>query len=142
MKILLAVDGSKNSLDAASSLIRHAAWFKEAPSVALIYVHLPVPRVGLFGAGPTKAALERYYREEGDECLAKARRLFAKSKLLYEEAILVGPISETICSEAQKRKCDMIWMGTRGLGAAAGLVVGSTATKVLHAATMPVVLVR
>jgi nucleotide-binding universal stress UspA family protein len=142
MKILMAVDGSKNSLDAVSSLIRHTGWFKEMPSVALVYVHLPVPRVSMFGAGPTRAALEKYYREEGEECLAKARRLLAKSKLPCEEAILVGEVAETICGEAQKRKCDMIWMGTRGLGAVAGLVVGSTATKVLHAATVPVVLVK
>jgi nucleotide-binding universal stress UspA family protein len=36
----------------------------------------------------------------------------------------------------------MIYMGTRGMGAVSGLVMGSTATKVLHLASVPVVLVH
>ena len=35
MKILLAVDGSKNSLDAVASLIKHADWFSAPPAVRL-----------------------------------------------------------------------------------------------------------
>ena len=33
MKILLAVDGSKYSLDAVDSLVEHADWFRESPAV-------------------------------------------------------------------------------------------------------------
>ena len=33
MKILLAVDGSKNSLDALDCLIEHAGWYREKPQV-------------------------------------------------------------------------------------------------------------
>ena len=36
----------------------------------------------------------------------------------------------------------MIWMGTRGMSAAANVFMGSVATKVLHAAKMPVTLVK
>lgn len=142
MKILLAVDGSKNSLDAVSSLIRHADWFREPPTVRLVYVHLPVPKVGLFGAGPSKAALERYYSEEGAKSLAKAKRLLDKARVLHEDSILVGDPAETICGAAAQGKFDMICMGSRGLGATASLVVGSVATKVLHSAKMPVLLVK
>ena len=39
MKILLAVDGSKYSLDAVDSLIEHAGWYREKPQVELLTVH-------------------------------------------------------------------------------------------------------
>jgi nucleotide-binding universal stress UspA family protein len=142
MNILLAVDGSKNSLNAVSSLIEHVNWFAEAPAVHLLYVHLPVPKVGGFGGGPSKSMLEKYYQEEGEECLTKARRLLDKAKVDYDDAILVGPVAETICKYAAQKKCDLIVMGTRGQSSAVNLVVGSVATKVLHAATVPVMLVK
>lgn len=42
MKILVAVDGSKNSLNAVDSVIQHADWYREKPTVELVTVHLPV----------------------------------------------------------------------------------------------------
>ena len=142
MKILLAVDGSKDSLGAVSSLIEHAGWFKERPKICLTYVHLPVPKIGAFGGGPSKEALANYYREEGEVALAKAVKLLDKAKIPHEDAILVGEPGATICKHAANEKCDMIYMGTRGMGAAANLLLGSIATKVLHNASVPVMLVR
>ena len=142
MDILLAIDGSKNSLAAAASLIDHVDWFAKAPTVHLLYVHLPVPKVGAFGRGPSKSALEKYYAEEGDECLAKAKALLDKAKVPHVDTVLVGQPSEAICKYATEKKCDLICMGTRGLGAAANLIVGSVATKVLHASKVPVMLVK
>lgn len=142
MNILLAVDGSKNSLDAVSSLIKHVDWFREPPTVHLTYVHLPVPRVGAFGAGPSKEALSRYYREEGVRALAKAKKLLDKAAIPHEDAILVGPVAETLCKLATTEKCDLICMGTRGFSAVANMIMGSVATKVLHSAKVPVLLVK
>jgi nucleotide-binding universal stress UspA family protein len=56
MKILVAVDGSKPSLKAVQLLVDHCDWYREAPEVELLAVHLPVPRVGHLN----KAQLERY----------------------------------------------------------------------------------
>lgn len=140
MKVLLAVDGSKNSLDAVTSLIKHADWFSAPPRVCLVYVHLPVPKVGALG--PSKTALDRYYNEEGVERLAKANRLLDKANIPHVVSILVGDPAETICKVAAAEKCDLICMGSRGLGAVANLVLGSVATKVLHGAKAPVLLVK
>ena len=54
MKILLAVDGSKNSLDAVQCLIEHADWYREPPQVELVTVHLPVPKLPGMGAAVGK----------------------------------------------------------------------------------------
>ena len=142
MHILLAVDGSKNSLHAVSSLIAHANWFKEAPKVHLLFVHLPVLRFGAFKYGPSKEDLDSYHREEGEQALAEAKTLLDTAGIPHSDAILVGQAAEMICEHAAEEKSELICMGTRGLGATANLVMGSVATKVLHGAKVPVLLVK
>src|SRR2546422_3026109 len=67
MKILLAVDGSKYSLDAVDCLIDHADWYRESPEVELLTVHLPIPKLPGFSLAVGKSQLQRYYQEEGEE---------------------------------------------------------------------------
>jgi nucleotide-binding universal stress UspA family protein len=55
---------------------------------------------------------------------------------------MVGPIARSLASEAKKLKCDMIVMGTHGMGAVSGMLLGSVAAKTVHLAHCPVVLVR
>lgn len=142
MKILLAVDGSRNSLDAVTTFIAHLDWFRDAPSVRLIYVHLPLPKVGGMSAVVSRAQIARYYAEEGAEALGRARKLLKNANVDFSSAVLVGSPAETIVAEARKFDCDLIYMGTRGLGAVSNLVVGSIATKVLHLSKVPVILVK
>jgi nucleotide-binding universal stress UspA family protein len=143
MNILLAVDGSKNSLDAVASLITHVNWFKELPKVQLLYVHLPVPSVGgAFGHGPSKEALDKYYTEEGEAALATAKSMLDKARVPHADSIVVGQPADTICDHAIRAECELICMGTRGLGAAQSLVLGSVANKVLHMSSIPVLLVK
>ncbi len=40
MRICVAVDGSKPSLDAVNLLIDHADWYREKPTVELVTVHV------------------------------------------------------------------------------------------------------
>jgi nucleotide-binding universal stress UspA family protein len=60
----------------------------------------------------------------------------------YEKEILIGNIAEVIARRADELGCDGIVMGTRGMTAIGGLVMGSVATKVVHAANVPVTLVK
>ena len=142
MKILLAVDGSKYSLDAARSLIEHAGWYREKPEVELVYVHLPVPKLPGVSRFITKAQLVHYYEEEGAAQLAKAKKLLRASGISFQARVLVGPVAETIVAHARASRCDLIFIGTRGMTAAGNMLLGSTATKVLHLATVPVLVVK
>ena len=142
MKILLAVDGSKHCLVAVDSLIEHAGWLRAKPEVELVAVHLPVPAVGRMGFGPTKSQLQKYYAEEGEAMLAAAKKKLGAAKLRYTARILVGSIAETLVKHAKDARCDLIFIGTRGMTAAANALLGSTATKVLHLSTVPVLLVK
>ena len=142
MKILLAVDGSPNSTGAVKTLIKHMDWFRAKPVVRLINVRLEVPRIGGMGSAVSKASLSRYYAEEGEQALAKARRLLERASVKFDAKVLVGRPAEAIVAEAQNAACDLIYMGTRGLGAVSNMLVGSIATKVLNLATVPVLIVK
>ena len=55
---------------------------------------------------------------------------------------LFGYAAREIVSDAAELGADVIVMGTRGRGDLAGLVLGSTAHKVIHLADRPVLVVR
>lgn len=142
MKILLAVDGSKNSMDAVECLIEHANWYREQPTVELVTVHLPVPKLPNMGKVVGRKELERYYQEEGEGNLQRAAKRLKDAGIEFTPNVLVGPIAESISDFADKKKCDLILVGTRGMTATANALLGSTTTKLLHISKIPVLLVR
>ncbi len=141
-RILIAVDGSSHSVKVARAAIRQAAGYKQPPELHLIYVHLPVPTLGGLIKPVGHEELQRYYREEGEDALRGAKKLLDREKLACSVHILVGPVAESIASEARKLKADLIVMGTHGMGAVSGMLLGSVAAKTVHLARCPVVLVR
>lgn len=141
MKILLAVDGSKQSMRGVDCLLEHAEWYRDRPQVELVTVHLPVPALGGI-RGVSKSQVQKYYQEEGEAWLAPAKKKLDAAKMPYTAQILVGPVAETLVKHAKSSGCDLIYIGTRGMTATANALLGSTATKVLNLSTVPVLLVK
>ena len=141
MKILLAVDGSKYSIDAVKFLTGHMEWVRDK-QVDLVFVHPPVPKLSGLGAVIGKKQLEQYYQEEGAEALAAAKQVLDAAKIAYTAHVLVGPPAETIVAHAKKARPELLLIGHRGASAAANLVLGSVATKVMHLSPIPVLLVK
>src|SRR5687767_5521745 len=142
MRILLAVDGSKHSLQAVQSLINHAGWYRDRPEVQLLTVHLPVPKLPGMGAAVGKSQIQKYYQEEGEAKLVAARRKLDAAGLRYQASVVVGPVAETIVKHAKDKRCDLIFIGSRGMSEMGKALLGSTATKVLHISDIPVLLVK
>ena len=142
MRILLAVDGSKHSLNAAQFLIDHAGWLKNAPELDLVTVHLPVPKLPGMGAAVSKAQIDKYYQEESERSLAAARKKLDAAGVRYGAHTLVGAVAETLVKHAKDRRCDLICIGTRGHSELGKALMGSTATKVTHISEVPVLLVK
>ena len=142
MKILLAVDGSKCSLDAVDCLIEHADWYRGKPAVELVTVHLPLPKLPRMGLVVGKNQIQKYYEEEGEATLAMAKKKLGVAGIEYKASVLVGQVAESIVQHAAKARCDLIFIGNQGRTAAANMVIGSTATKVLQLSKVPVLLVR
>ena len=141
MKILIPVDGSANASRAIERLVASLRWYAARPSIELLAVHLPVPNVYAFSHVISRSMVESYYAEECDDMLRPARALLDASGVAYVVHTAIGDIGECIVAKADALECDLIWMGTRGMNAAANLLLGSVATRVLHLARVPVTLV-
>lgn len=141
MNILLPVDGSEQALRAVDQVIQLAAAAREQPEVHLLHVHLPIP-IGRVQAHIGKETLAAYYREESEAQLAPALARLDAAGLKPAVHIHVGQPAEVITHMAQTLNCGQIVMGTHGRAAVAGLVLGSVASRVVHLASCPVLLVK
>ena len=142
LKVLLPVDGSKSATRAAKALVKTLSWYKTRPQVDLLAVHLPVPRLPNMGVVVSKQMIERYYAEESAAMLAPSRKILDAAGVKYTVHAAVGSIAESIVDQAKQSDCNMIYMGTRGMTALSNMVLGSVATRVLHLAHIPVVLIH
>lgn len=141
MKVLLATDGSQHSLDAVEAFVSRFAWFRQPPAIELCHVHPAIP-YGRAAAWAGKEAVERYYAEESDAALKPAADLLAARGVAFQAVKLVGEAGHELVRHAQSAGCDLIAMGTHGMGAMTNLVMGSVATKVIASSKVPVLLLK
>src|SRR4051812_35977581 len=136
-KILLPVDGSECSTRAVRKLVENLADYKRRPAIDLLAVHLPVPKLPRMNLVVSREMIDDYYNSAFESMLAPTRKVLDAAGVKYQVHHHVGPIAEGIVAHAKKLGCTMICMGTRGMSALANVVLGSTATKVVHAARIP-----
>jgi|SRR5690606_4336328 len=138
--ILVPVDGSESSLRAVQAAIKAAQELNGA-NLHVITVQAPIisGNVTRFFSAED---IQGYYQDEGINAMLPAKTLLDESGLTYQDQVVVGPVAKTIADYAKKNNCDLIIMGTRGLGSVTGLVLGSIATKVLSLTDLPVTLVK
>lgn len=140
MRILIPVDGSERSLAA----VRHAAGplAQANPGLEIHLLNVQPPLPSAASTFIDSAVVRGFHEEEGAKALAAARKLLDAAGLRYASNSVVGEPAETIAAYAEQRGCTAIVMGTRGLGSAAGLLLGSVAHKVLQLSKVPVTLVK
>jgi len=141
MKILLPVDGSENSLRAVQHVIAMKEQYSDPIEVHLLNVQLPVAS-GAVKMFISQQQLNDFYRDEGMAALKEARALLDQAGVSYQHHIGVGDLAGTITSYAKDKQCRQIVIGTRGRGSFAGALLGSVATKVVHLADIPVLLIK
>jgi nucleotide-binding universal stress UspA family protein len=88
-------------------------------------------------------ALARELMDDGRDVAARGLEIAATAGLTLESRVTPrqGSESQTILSEANAVDADLIICGSRGRGAVARSLLGSTSTGVLHHATRPVLVV-
>jgi YjbE family integral membrane protein len=141
-RILLAVDGSEGAARAVRHVIAMRENLREPRTldVHLLNVQRPVSGdVATFVAGET---LADYYREHSEKALAPARALLAAADVTFHEHRRVGKPGLTIADFARAEDCDLIVMGTRGLGTHTGALLGSVAHGTAEQGGVPVLLVK
>ena len=140
MKILLPVDGSEPALDA----VRHAlhlqreglrASFVLATVQELTYTYELI-------LAPDADVLDRVTGAAGARALKGAEALFEAAGLAFEREIGSGDPALTLIEMAQRLGCEAIIMGARGRGALQSALLGSVSQAVLHASSVPVMIVK
>jgi nucleotide-binding universal stress UspA family protein len=135
--ILLAIDGSEYSNNALS----YAANMAETYQATLWLVHVFAHPSDLLGYDD----FEKLYAKRkcaGQSILDAAMQILGESDLEIREELVEGPEVESILNFAKNNKADIIIMGTRGMGAIKGLLLGSVSRKVIHYANCPVMVVH
>lgn len=139
-KALVPVDGSSNSDRAVQHVIALAGI---CPSMEVLLLNVQ-PEIGDWQVRRflKKEEVEAMEESKGGDALQSARVLLDAAKVRYTPQVLIGPVAETIAKTALEQGCDGIVMGTRGLGAVAGALLGSIASQVVHLSDVPVTLVK
>jgi len=141
MKILVPVDGTESANRAVDHVIASRAWLKEVPQILLLNVQWKIAsgNVKLF---INQQTIDDYYREHGNAALAAARARLDAAGMAYSYHISVGVPSSAIVAYAAEHKVDQIVLGAGEQRTLAALLLGSVVDKVLHLATVPVVLIK
>ena len=137
LRILIPVDGSENSLRAVKFVIKLAALFKEPLELHLLNVQPSFP--GTIRGVHQQARQEHH--DEGLKALAATRKAFDDAGVKYMHHIGIGGAPEIIARYVEDKNIEQVVMGTRGLSAITGMLLGSVAAKVLHLVNVPVLLV-
>ncbi len=142
-RILVAVDGSEMSMDAADHAIDLAKMY-DAQLTALTVSHISLSSYGL--AAPPDAIKQRKEKHEleskrwFDELNQSASRnnIKFKTELIDSQMSVEG----TIVEYAEENGIDLIIIGTRGRSGIKKLLLGSVASGVISYATCPVMVVK
>ena len=136
--ILLGVDGSEHALHAAKTAADLARNMKsETLRIVVAYDSVP-PYLG----EPNMQTAISARMKEAEDILQKAMEVVGEIPGGIHTETLEGPPAEAILDVANTRKCDLIVMGSRGLGRLTGLLIGSQSQKVVQHAPCPVLIAR
>jgi len=142
-RVLIPVDGSETALRAATRFAALASQLQKTEAL-LLNVQSPIPmNERILSGRPSEVHhLEAPLRDAAVKLFAATCKVLDDAGIAHAEHVEFGDPPTVIAEFSQKYHCEQIVMGTRGLGAIAQIVLGSVATKVLHLAAMPVMLVR
>lgn len=146
MRILLAVDGSVSS-DRATQLVASFPLPQDSlvrvisiqrPNLDVLAVSWPVAA----GAGSRLESEDQTEARHHREAIDRAELTLARPGLKVEGFLVRGRAASAIVDEAAAMEADLIVLGSRGHGAIATMLLGSTASEVVAHAPCPVLVSR
>ena len=133
--ILLAVDGSENSLRSAQETLN---FINENTIVTL----LTVVNVEESKTDVLHGKQGYSLTNEREKKLSNITELFVEHNVNYELKIAHGIPADTVVSVANSGKYQAIVLGSRGLNSLQEMVLGSVSHKVAKRAQIPVIIVK
>ena len=135
-KILLPIDGSKNSfegLNVGIYLARQCGATITGLHIVPIYPTRFGDIMGPFKKGAFKQA---------SKFMKEAKTISAQNGIVFNEKIAYGEAKLDIVEFAHSKKFDLIVIGSRGVGPVKEMFLGSVANYVVHKSKIPVLVVK
>ena len=140
MKILLPFDGSPLALEAVRFAIRLGSDGLDTSAV-LANVQEPASLYELMVAHDPQV-IEQVSAAAGANILLPAQALLDAAGIPYETEVAMGDPAHTLVDILENYGCDMVVMGASGTSALRSALLGSVSNEVLHAAGVPVMIVK
>jgi YjbE family integral membrane protein len=141
-RVLLAVDGSEGAGHAVRRLLALRDDLRQGAALEVHLINVQRPLSGDVSRFVPGQTLEDYHHELGEKALAPARALLDGAGLAHRDHQRVGEPGPTIAELAREAGCDLIVMGTRGLGSHGAALLGSVAQSAVEHSSVPVLLVK
>ncbi len=139
-KIMVCLDGSKNSLRGLDAAIT----FAKQSDAAIVGIHSDTS-FSAFSAVRAPILPEKRWKKNIKEIILTAKKRVEKNKIEFLGVVIGGHssgIDLTTFANNPGNKIDQIVIGSRGMGFPKELFFGSTSNFVLHKAKAPVTIIK
>lgn len=144
--ILVAIDGSKSAERALDFALDLATKYSAKIVLISVFEPLSVSMITLgIGLSPVNLAghidgLMDFRKKILSDALKKARN--TNSELVVTKILAEGRPSDKIVETAKEQQCDLIVIGSRGLGGIKEFFLGSVSDRVADHAQCPVLIIK
>jgi nucleotide-binding universal stress UspA family protein len=139
-KIMVCLDGSKNSLRGLNTAISMA----KQTNATIVGIH-SLTKFSPFTAVHTPKIKESEWTNEVRGIIELAKKIVETGGLKFEGVVIAGAAAGfdlTTFANNPKNKIDHIVIGARGIGFPKEIFFGSTSSFVLHRAKVPVTIIK
>ncbi len=142
-KVLLAYDGTTGADNALEKVVALA---KQNSKLSVHILYINQPPQAMIGVGEayivSPEALEVKLDPEVERKIRQAKERLSALASCTTDIIVHESPSRKIINESKKLQCDLIVIGSRGLGGLKKLILGSVSNYVVNHASIPVLVVK
>ena len=140
MKILLPIDGTELALHEVRYALRLVTQGLQARFL-LVNVQEPASLYEMVTA-PDPVVLESVSHAAGEHALQAAQALLSAAGVSFELAVVTGDPAHAVLELIEEYACDMVIIGSHGMGLLRSALQGSVAQTLIHDSPVPVLLVK
>lgn len=147
-KILVAVDGSESSKNAAKKASKIAASLDSKVTIMTVFDTSTIELNEIQSYRPVKS-IEELIEESKEKSKNKGEKILKESSVFFEErgvktfnVIEYGDPADVICQYAEENKFSLIVVADKGLGGVKRFFLGSISDKVVRYAKTSVLVVK